>query len=331
MNLDAKAPKKQKIQIDNAPGKKRKRGASLDVRKARAGWIFILPFLIGFVLIYLPVVFDSIKYSFHEIKILVGGGYELKWVGWKNYSDAILVDTSFVTTIVAGLKQLILDIPSIVLFSLFVAIILNQKIAGRAAFRAIFFIPVILTTGLIADIDAGNSMNDYMSSASGIDDGSGEESQATEIVSVMDVENLFRGMMIGTEIVEYVVQMVNNIFNIVNRCGVQMLIFLSGLQSISPAIYESCSIDGASGWETFWKITLPMVSPMILVNTVYTIIDAFTSSDNKVMAYISTVYEQANGNVLSSAMSWMYFLIVILIIAAVAGILSAFIFYQRRD
>ena len=331
MNLDAKVPKKQKIQIDNAPGKKRKRGASLDVRKARAGWIFILPFLIGFVLIYLPVVFDSIKYSFHEIKILVGGGYELKWVGWKNYSDAILVDTSFVTTLVAGLKQLILDIPSIVLFSLFVAIILNQKIAGRAAFRAIFFIPVILTTGLIADIDAGNTMNDYMSNAEGIDDGSGEESQATEIISVMDVENLFRGMMIGTEIVEYVVQMVNNIFNIVNRCGVQMLIFLSGLQSISPAIYESCSIDGASGWETFWKITLPMVSPMILVNTVYTIIDAFTSSDNKVMAYISTVYEQANGNVLSSAMSWMYFLIVILIIAAVAGILSAFIFYQRRD
>lgn len=331
MNLDAKAPKKQKIQIDNAPGKKRKRGASLDVRKARAGWLFILPFLIGFVLIYLPVVFDSIKYSFHEIKILVGGGYELKWVGWKNYSDAILVDTSFVTTLVAGLKQLILDIPSIVLFSLFVAIILNQKIAGRAAFRAIFFIPVILTTGLIADIDAGNSMNDYMSNAQGIDDGSGDESQATEIVSVLDVEYLFRGMMIGTEIVEYVVQMVNNIFNIVNRCGVQMLIFLSGLQSISPAIYESCSIDGASGWETFWKITLPMVSPMILVNTVYTIIDAFTSSDNKVMTYISTVYEQANGNVLSSAMSWMYFLIVILIIAAVAGILSAFIFYQRRD
>ncbi len=331
MNLDAKAPKKQKIQIDNAPGKKRKRGASLDVRKARAGWLFILPFLIGFVLIYLPVVFDSIKYSFHEIKILVGGGYELKWVGWKNYSDAILVDTSFVTTLVAGLKQLVLDIPSIVLFSLFVAIILNQKIAGRAAFRAIFFIPVILATGLIADIDAGNSMNDYMSSASGIDDGSGDESQATEIVSVMDVESLFRGMMIGTEIVEYVVQMVNNIFNIVNRCGVQMLIFLSGLQSISPAIYESCSIDGASGWETFWKITLPMVSPMILVNTIYTIIDAFTSSDNKVMKYISTVYEQANGNVLSSAMSWMYFLIVILIIAAVAGILSAFIFYQRRD
>ena len=330
MNLDAKSAKKQKIQVD-APGKKRKRGASLDVKKARAGWFFILPFLLGFVLIYLPIIFDSIKYSFHEIDILIGGGYELKWVGWKNYSDAILVDTSYVTTLVSGLKQLILDIPSIVPFSLFIAIILNQKIAGRAAFRAIFFIPVILTTGLIDEIDAANTLNSYMEESGGIDDGSGQASTANEIISMMDVEVLFANMMIGTEIVEYVVNMVNNIFNIVNRCGVQMLIFLSGLQSISPAIYESCSIDGASGWETFWKITLPMVSPMILVNTVYTIIDAFTSSDNQVMAYISRVYDQADGNVLSSAMSWMYFLIVILIIAAVSGLLSAFVFYQRRD
>lgn len=330
MNLDAKSAKKQKIQVD-APGKKRKRGASLDVKKARSGWIFILPFLLGFVLIYLPIIFDSIKYSFHEIDILIGGGYELKWVGWKNYSDAILVDTSYVTTLVSGLKQLILDIPSIVLFSLFIAIILNQKIAGRAAFRAIFFIPVILTTGLIDEIDAANTLNSYMEESGGIDDGSGQTSTANEIISMMDVEVLFANMMIGTEILEYVVGLVNNIFNIVNRCGVQMLIFLSGLQSISPAIYESCSIDGASGWETFWKITLPMVSPMILVNTVYTIIDAFTSSDNQVMAYIARVYDQADGNVLSSAMSWMYFLIVILIIAAVSGLLSAFVFYQRRD
>ena len=171
-----------------------------------------------------------------------------------------------------------------------------------------------------------------MESSTGIDDGSGQASTAAEIVSVLDFEKLFSNMMIGTEIVEYVVGLVNNIFSIVNRCGVQMLIFLSGLQSISPAIYESCSIDGASGWETFWKITLPMVSPMILVNTIYTIIDAFTASDNKVMKYINGIYENGtNGDVLSSAMSWMYFLIVILIIAIVAGLLSAFIFYQKKD
>ena len=330
MNLQAKSTKKQQIQI-NAPGKKRKRGASLDVRKARAGWIFILPFLIGFVLLYLPIIIDSIKYSFHEINIVTGGGFELIPVGFANYRHALFVDSGFVTSLFTGLQQLVLDIPSIVLFSLFIAIILNQKIAGRAAFRAIFFIPVILTTGLIDSIDSSNTLSEMMEDAEGFDDGSGKASAANEIISVMDVQALFDNMMIGTEIVKYVTDLVNNIFNIVNRCGVQMLIFLSGLQGISPAIYESCSIDGASGWETFWKVTLPMVSPMILVNTIYTVIDAFTSQDNAVMAHIEAVRNQANGNVLAAAMSWMYFLLVILIIAAVAGLLSAFVFYQRRD
>lgn len=327
MNANAKTPTKSV----SAPGKKKRRGASLDVRKARAGWWFILPFLIGFVLIYLPIIYDSIKYSFHELRILGGGGFELTYVGWENYRKAIFVDPEFMPTLITGLKQLILDIPSIVLFSLFVAIVLNQKIAGRAAFRAIFFIPVILTTGLIGEIDAQNTMNTVMSNAEGIINGAGSESTAAEIISVIDMENLFANMMIGTEMVTYVVGLVNNIFNIINRCGVQMLIFLSGLQGISPAIYESCSIDGASGWETFWKITLPMVSPIILVNTIYTVIDAFTASDNQVMAYIETVYGSTGGDVLSSAMSWMYFLLVILIILAVSGVLSAFVFYQRRD
>ena len=103
------------------------------------------------------------------------------------------------------------------------------------------------------------------------------------------------------------------------------------MQSISPAIYESVQIDGATAWETFWKITFPMISPMILVNAVYTVIDSFTTNSNVVMTYIARVYSNSNGDVLSSAMAWIYFLIVILILAAVAGICSAFVFYQRRD
>ncbi|MBQ8524231.1 MAG: sugar ABC transporter permease [Clostridia bacterium] len=318
----------------NAAPIKKKKPASLDRKKARAGWIFILPFLIGFVVVYLPMIIDSIRFSFCEIRILTGGGYALDFVGLNNYRDALFVDTGFTQALIGGLKQLCIDIPFIVFFSLFIAIILNQKILGRAAFRAIFFIPVILTTGLIGQIDANNAMLESMQSG-GINNGLGEDADTTnQILNVMDVEKLFADMAVGQGLVEFVVAAVNNIFDIVNRCGVQMLIFLSGLQSISPAIYESCSIDGASGWETFWKVTLPMVSPMILVNTIYTVIDAFTASSNTVMAYINDVYNGvngANGNVISSAMSWMYFLIVILIIAAVAGILSAFVFYQRRD
>ena len=301
-------------------------------RKARAGWWFVLPFILGFVIIYLPIVFDSIRYSFNKIQILQGGGYALEFVGWTNYQEALFVDPSFVRTLTSGIQQLIFDIPAILLFSLFMAILLNQKMVGRAAFRAIFFVPVILSTGLIAAIDEGNVMLEYMENTEeSIETGGAQASATAEIVSMTDIGWLFSSMKVGTELVEYVTGMINNIYNIINRSGVQMLIFLAGLQSISPAIYESCSIDGASAWETFWKITLPMVSPMILVNAIYTVIDSFTMSTNGVMSYISQVYNEAGGNVRSSAMAWVYFLLVMLVIGVVAALCSAFVFYQRRD
>jgi ABC-type sugar transport system permease subunit len=221
------------------------------------------------------------------------------------------------------------DIPMIILFSLFMAVLLNQKMVGRAAFRAIFFIPVILSTGLMEGIEASNILSEYMESAEGIEDGSGQNS-AADIVSAIDVERLFANMKVGQGLVEYVTVAINNIYDIVNRSGVQLLIFLAGLQSISPAIYESCQIDGATSWETFWKITFPMISPMILVNAVYTVIDSFTTQSNKVMTFISRVYEQADGNVISAAMSWIYFVIIILITAVIAAIVSGYTFYQRK-
>ena len=318
-----------KNKTGSAPEKKKKI-ASLDKRKARIGWLFVLPFIIGFLFIYLPIIFNSIKFSFNHIIIQTNGGYKLEFVGFQNYSDAFMVDTGFGTTLMNGLGQLVIDIPAIVLFSLFIALILNQKILGRAAFRAIFFIPVILTTGLIGQIEANNSaLLEHMSTGS-ID--TGTEASGAGILSASQLEGLFSNMVVGSGFVSIVTQIVNNIFDIVNRCGVQMLIFLAGLQSISPAIYESCQIDGASGWETFWKVTFPMISPIILVNVVYTIIDAFTATSNKVMQYINNVYDSPNnGNVMSSAMSWTYFLIVIAIIAAAAGIISSVVFYQRRD
>ena len=310
---------------------KKRRAKSLDKRKARSGYLFVFPFIFGFIAVYLPIVYESIMFSFHSMKTGGKGGYTLTAVGFKNYADAFLgkYGSEFQETLVSGIQQLLFDIPAIVIFSLFVAVILNQKMIGRAAFRAIFFIPVILSTGLIESLDQANVMLDAMENAEGIDTGSA--STTTEIISVMDVEGLFQNMKVGKELVTYVVSIVNNIYDIINRSGVQMLIFLAGLQSISPAIYESCQIEGASAWETFWKITFPMISPMILVNAVYTIIDSFTTNQNTVMKFIDSVYTQSNGKEISSAMSWMYFLIVILIVAIVAAIASAFVFYQRKD
>ena len=312
--------------VKNAP--KVKRPPSLTKRKARAGWLFVLPFVIGILIVYLPIILDSICYSFFQINTVRGGGYTLEFKGLYYYNQALVVNATFGTTLIAGIKQLLVDTPMILIFSLFIAVVLNQKMLGRAAFRAIFFIPVVLSTGLMETIDASNIMEDAMEE--GGDYGT-ETSTAAEIVSAIDIEILFQGMKVGTGLVEYVATMINNIYDIVNRSGVQMLIFLAGLQSISPAIYESCSIDGATGWETFWKITFPMISPMILVNAVYTIIDSFTTNQNTVMKFIDSVYTQSNGKEISSAMSWMYFLIVILIVAIVAAIASAFVFYQRKD
>ena len=316
-------------QTVSAPKTKKRKVASLDKKKARAGWVFVLPFVIGFVLVYLPIIWNSIFMSFHSLHIVTGGGYTLEFVGLENYSDALFEDPLFVQTLIQGLKELAFDVPAILIFSLFMAVLLNQKMAGRAVFRAIFFIPVILSTGIMESIEGQNILGTMMEGSDSID--GSEQSAASEIVSVMDIERLFYSMKIGKELVEYVVKMINEIYDIVNRSGVQMLIFLAGLQSISPAIYEACRIDGCTSWETFWKITFPMISPMILVNAVYTIIDSFTTDSNSVMKYINSVYQGSDGQVLSSAMAWMYFIIVMLILAAVAGIFSAFVFYQKRD
>ncbi len=306
-----------------------RRRASLNKRKARAGWIFVLPFVLGVVFLYLPIILDSICYSFYEITPR-GDGYSLAFMGFEYYSDA-LKDTTFTTTLLSGIEQLIIDTPMILIFSLFIAVVLNQKMLGRAAFRAIFFIPVVLSTGLMETINAADIMQEQMGSAEsgGMSDGSGG-SAASEIVSAVDIARLFEDLKVGTGLVEYVVSAVNNIYNIVNRSGVQMLIFLAGLQSISPAIYEASSIEGATAWETFWKITFPMMGPMILVNAVYTIIDSFTSESNVVMSFIKGIYNSQKME-LATAMSWIYFLIIMAIIGVFVLIASSFVFYQKRN
>ena len=304
----------------NATVGKRRRKVSLDKRKARSGYVFVAPFLIGLVLIYIPILIDSIWMSFcyfkQETETYI-------WVGLDYYINAFQ-DKNFIAVLVSGLQQLVFEVPAIIVFSLFVAVVLNQKMLGRAAFRAIFFVPVILSAGLMETIKANDIVSDMMQG--GVDDGSGQSTGAG-IISAMDFAALFSNMKVGKELVEYVVDLVNSIYDIINDSGVQMLIFLAGLQSISPSIYEASQIEGATGWETFWKITFPMISPMILVNSVYTLIDAFTKSDNPIMGHISSIFVPGERN----SMYWIYFVIVMLLVGLVAAIASSFVFYQRKD
>ena len=298
---------------------KKKKAVSLDRKKAKAGWFFVLPFVIGLILIYLPIVFESLKSTVFTAK---GEFY-----GFVSYQQAFTDPNAseFAQTLVEGISTIILDIPMILLFSLFMAVLLNQKMAGRAAFRAIFFVPVILSTGIMDKVASLTNV-DTMTNAGVADDGSGQNA-ADQMVNAVDMTRLFNGISVTEGMLGYVTDAINNIFNIVNRSGVQMLIFLAGLQSISPAIYESVQIDGASAWETFWKITFPMISPMILVNAVYTVIDAFTV-DNAVMTYVTGLSNIATP--IKNAMMWIYFLLVIAILGVVVAVLSVYTFYQKK-
>ncbi len=318
--------------VDVKTKKKKKKAASLDRKKARAGWIFILPFVIGLILIYIPMLYQSL-YTSLTFREKIDGVTVYTFQGWKVYYEAIFANLDgldFLEVLFTGVGSMVIDIPMILLFSLFMALLLNQKMAGRAAFRAIFFVPVILSTGIMDAIEAG-AIDQYMNQTGGIETGV-EEDATTNIVNAIDIQRLFQGMAIGDGMLTYVAGTINRIYDIVNRSGVQMLIFLAGLQSISPAIYESVQIDGATAWETFWKITFPMISPMILVNTVYTVIDSFTG-ESTVMEYITrasySLKEQPTA--IAAAMSWIYFLVVILILLLIVGIFSVYVFYQKKD
>ncbi|MBE6581198.1 MAG: sugar ABC transporter permease [Ruminococcaceae bacterium] len=314
-----------------AAPKKKKKIASLDRKKARAGWIFVLPFIVGLAFIYLPILWESISYSFYNY-VSVDGIVTKTFVGFEYYRTALFGEADFAKSLLTGLQEMAFNIPAILIFSLFVAVILNQKMIGRAAFRAIFFLPVVVSTGIMESI----MVSSYGASGNEMDLGAGE-SAAQKMEQNMALEglltNIFASLGVGTGLVTYISSAVASISGIINRSGVQILIFLAALQSISPAIYESCQIDGATSWETFWKITFPMVSPMILVNAVYTIIDSFTTDSNSVMKVINNMYMSPNpsGAYISAAMGWMYFLVVLAIVGIVAAIFSAYVFYQRRD
>lgn len=327
--------------IKTAPVKRKRKGASLTEKRSRLGWVFIAPFIIGLLLFYISMVFNTVQFSFANFytrSIAQGGGYYLEWVGVANYRyiltelmvpNAAGENVMFLEVLAESIMNQFVDIVTIVLLALFVAVLLNQKMIGRAAFRAIFFVPVVIGAGIIAEIDAAgnNTILEAMSNGEMIDTGAIQGNAMTGLVNAMDISRLFSNLGIGTGLVQMVVGLVESIYDIVNRSGVQILIFLSGLQSISPSIYESCQMEGATGWETFWKITFPMISPMILANAVYTVIDSLTSPSNTVMQNILAMEDYG----FQSAASCIYFVVIAVLLTIVALVCSRFVFYQRRN
>lgn len=302
-NKNVASPKKSKL--------------TMQQREGLLGYMFISPLIFGFMAFFLRPIVESLRMAFSKVIIVPNQGeFILESIGFENFTYAFQIDPNFNRLLTEEFQQMLTDVPGILVFSFFVALILNQEFVGRGVARAIFFLPVILSSGVILQMELENVLLQEMSGAT-------QESGSY-------ITNLFRTLFLSNPetsgYIQVVFTMVDSIYSIALSSGIQIVIMMIGLQNIPVSFIEAAYIEGCSKWESFWKITLPMVSPLIIVNIIYTIISFFTRSDNEVMTQITTAMMSQLNYGLSSAMAWSYFGIIIVVLTLFVGIISRWVY-----
>lgn len=281
---------------------KPKKVGRLAKREALMGYIFVSPWIIGAIFFLLLPLIQSFQYSLAKIKITPKGKV-IQFIGYENFTQILLEDAEYPVALISYFWKTVFSVPIIVVFALLIAMFLNQKIRCKGLFRLVFFLPVIIVSGPV--------MNMLVS-------------QGAATIPAMNVQGIRSAM--ETFMPSYMASGISEVFAnmimILWYSGVQILIFLSALQKIDSTLYEAASIDGGSGWECFWKITLPTIKPMILLNAVYTVIFLSNNEQNNIINIIQNAMFAGNkGYGYASAMAWMYSVVVTLIVAAVATLL----------
>ena len=292
--------------------------AGLQKRKAISGYLFISPFIIGFLVFMVKPLINSLYMSFCEID-LDAGSFTMNRAGLVNYITAYTVDSAFVRLLTEEMSRMILYSIAIMVFSFFVALILNQHFKGRALVRAVFFLPVILSSGVMLDLDSNNALMQSIQAS--------VETTASNISIAGTLEGILRTAGVGVRAFEFVFEIIDSIYDVAIASGIQIIIFLSGLQTISASMYEAADIEGCTKWESLWKITFPMISSMFLVNWIYTIIDFCMRTDNAVIEKIQKIMTQSLDYGLASAMSWTYFIVVMIFTAVTSFLISKGVYY----
>lgn len=289
-------------------------------RKQLYGYGFISLWLVGTVLFFLIPLVRSLWFSFNNVGIDINRTV-LTWNGLGNYDDIINKDPKYLALLKDTLIETAWKTPLILIFSLFIAVMLNQKFRGRTLARAVFFMPAIIATGPVykiisGDMDStGNTQAAQFSTLFSTD----LIGSLLQFLGIYGISDRMSGLISG---------IADNIFGIVWSSGIQILLFLGALQNIPPSAKEAAQIEGATAWEFFWKITLPYVSPFILANLIFTVIDSFTSPTNAVMERILSVKEELKFGV-ASAMAWGYFIIIAVAIGLLTFIVNKFIYYEN--
>jgi len=305
--------------------KGKKRRLTLTRRRSLVGIAFITPWLIGFLWFYLRSLVMTAQFSLSELTVRPGGGYTLEFVGLENFIYAFRGHGTFKQILTTSVGNMLVDVPLITFFSLFMALLLNRKFPGRTLLRAIFFLPVILNSEAIVNaIDVARNVM-----VGGISSSSAEvmDAAASTGVSITYYIELFETLGLPQVLISYVSGAVTRISAIVNASGIQIIIFIAALQAIPGTMYEVAKIEGATAYETFWKVTFPMVMPHIVTVVVYTVVDSFVDSEVVDLAYTTAFTNNNYG--LSSTMSLVSTVVTCLILALVVRFIQKRTFYYN--
>jgi len=293
-------------------------------KNAISGYLFISPFIIGFLAFLAYPLWQSFRMVFSYVNFRdQEWGYSLEWVGLENLRRALVVDPDFTRNVIEALAQMAIMVPAILVFSLFIATLLNRQFPGRGFVRAVFFLPVILASGVLVNIATNNSLLNMV--ADQIQEQNAMRANITGVLEDLLVTTT--GAAVVGDFMEILFMMINQIHDIAMASGIQILIFLAGLQTINPSIYEASSIEGATGWENFWKITFPMISPMILVVVVYSVIDFLVRTDSVIMEEVQNEIMRQMNYGFGSAMAWFYFLVIAVVLGIIGFIISRLVYY----
>ncbi|MDR0320376.1 MAG: sugar ABC transporter permease [Treponema sp.] len=296
---------------------------TLEGKNAITGYLFLLPFIIGFLaFMFLPIL-ESLRMVFSNVKISQEeAGFSMEYIGLESLNKVINIDPNFRRFLLEEIGRMLLIVPAIIIFSLFVALILNQEFKARGFVRAIFFLPVILSSGIMVGLETNNSLLNNMADI--IKEGNLMKSSVTKVL-----EDILVAEGAASDFMGYIFRVINQIYDIAMASGIQIIIFLSALQTIPISMFEAAKIEGATSWECFWKITFPMVSSLILVNIVYSVVDYFMRTDNRVMEKIIQAIVKDLNYGFGTAMAWVYFVSVISIIGIAMAIISKRVYYYE--
>lgn len=277
----------------------------MSYRKHQAiiAYSFISLWIVGFLVFTLYPFIQTAYLSFQSVRVS-GTGIKSTFLGFQNFKDAFLVDLKFSDTLLSYLGEIVIYLPIVIVFSLLIALLLNLKVKGTGFFRTIFFLPVIISSGPVIQMLVSKGT-----------------------VAIPAIDDFIASGMISNAIPPpfggMITQALSSFIIILWYSGVPILIFLAGLTKIDRSVYEAASIDGAGKWESFWKITLPALNPMIVLNVVYTIITISTNSMNGVIQHIQKTSFDANyGLGYAAALSWIYFVVLFIMLGISVWIVS---------